>query len=269
MSIAVRRSLAKQLKQFREASGKSVADVVSTRIVAKSTLGAIENAERPIKVSHVMSLCSFYNIDSETTARLVGMTGTTEKGWWEGRSEGAGSRDGFFSQLESEADRVCTYDAELLYGLLQTPAYHRAVQAADPSRPDGSGERDVDLQRERQLATLGRTPPLAVTTVVNEAVLLREVGGRAVAAELKEHLRQLNTRPNIDLSVLPLDAGPHAAMRGPFRIIGFDEPDTPDVVYLETYEGVRYLEDEERIRTYRERFADLRRRAVDLADFLR
>jgi hypothetical protein len=269
MSIAVRRALSKALVRARLEAGKSVADVVVTGIVAKSTLQSIEGAERPIKVAHVMSLCQIYNVDAETTAELVRMAKNVEKGWWEDFRDVLHPKFLFFVQLESAADRVFTYDSELLYGLLQTPAYHRAVHAGDPALSEDSADREVEFRSGRQRATLGREPALTITSIINEAVLVREVGGEKVMAEQRTHLLELNSRPNIDLFVVPWSAGAHAAMRGPFQIMGFDHPDNPDVAYLETYEGVRYLEEDDRIQEYRDRIDHLRHHTVTIEEYLK
>ena len=127
---------------------------------------------------------------------------------------------------------------------------------------------DVELL-ERQRATLSRTPPMRIATVMNEAVLTREVGGRKVMAELREHLLKLTSQPAVDLHVLPWHSGAHAAMGGPFQIVSFDDPDNPDVGYLETYEGVRYLEGADRLQTYRDRFDHVLRQSVPLEEYLR
>ena len=269
MSIAVRRALAKALHRLRDEAGKSVADVITTGVMAKSTLQSIEDAKRPIKVTHVMSLCLVYGVDEETTAELVKMAKNVEKGWWEDFRDVLDPKFLTFVQLESAADRAHTYDSELLYGLLQTPAYHRAVHAADPAAAPGSADREVAFRSERQRAALERDPALQVSSIINEGVLAREVGGKKVMAEQREHLLELNRRPNIELFVVPWSAGSHAAVKGPFQVMGFDHPDNPDVYYLETYEGVRYGEEADRIQEYRDRIDHLRRHTVTIEEYLR
>jgi hypothetical protein len=268
MSIAVRRSLARQLNQLRLSASKSVADVDQTKIVSKTKLLAIEGAERKIKVSDVMSLCLLYGADPETSARLAKMALNDEKGWWEDFSDVVNPRFRFFVELESAADRVFTYDAELLYGLLQTPAYHRAIFEVDPNPTVDYADRQVQFRAERQKATLGRTAPLHVTAILNEAILLRQVGGEDVMAEQRDHLLRLSRQPNVGLYVVPWEAGAHAAMSGPFKIVSFDAPNNPDVVYLETSLGVRYVEEDDRLQMYRDRFDRVRAHAIPLEEYM-
>jgi hypothetical protein len=245
-----------------------VADVDQTKIVSKTKLLAIEGAERKIKVSDVMSLCLLYGADPETSARLAKMALNDQKGWWEDYSDVMSPRFRFFVELESAADRVFTYDSELLYGLLQTPAYHRAIREADPSLPAELADREVQFRIDRQKATLGRNHPFDVTAIINEAVLVRQVGGRVVMAEQRDHLLKLSRQPNVGLYVLPWDAGAHAAMSGPFKIVSFDAPNNPDVVYLETSLGVRYVEEDDRLQLYRDRFDQVRVHAIPLEEYM-
>ena len=47
--------------------------------------------------------------------------------------------------------------------------------------------------------------------------------------------------------MLPFSVGAHAAMAGAFRILDFDDPDDPDVVYLESHVGALYLEEQHEV----------------------
>jgi hypothetical protein len=87
--------------------------------------------------------------------------------------------------------------------------------------------------------------------------------------ELRENLLKLNAQPTINLHVLKWNAGAHAAMGGLLQILSFDDPDTPDLGYLETYESVRYLEGNGKIRAYRARFNHVLRQSVPLEEYLR
>jgi hypothetical protein len=234
------------------------------------TLRKMERAEHRIKPNYVNQLCQLYGVDRETTQLLLGMAKNVESGgWWENFADVLNPKFRFYVRLEAEANRMDGYHAELPYGVLQTPAYHRAIFEANPVVDPTSVDREIEFRQERQRNTLGRTPPLRIRTVLNEAVLAREVGGPTVMAELREHLLKLTQRPSIDVFVLPWQAGEHAAMGGPFQIVGFDAHETPDVVYLENYEGVLFLEAGARVRGYRDRFDRVLRQSVPLEEYLR
>lgn len=264
--MAMRRALAAQLQECRFASGKSVADVAETGIVARSTLQSIEAAERPIKVSNVIALCDLYGVDMETRQEFVKMAQIKDPGWWEAFKDVLNPRFRFYLQLEVAASSAITYDAELLYGLLQTPGYHRALIDADPyAQP---AEREIQLRQERQQATLQRTPaPLRIRTVINEAVLLREIGSPAVMTELRDHLLQLNQQPNIELTVLPWTAGAHAAIGSAFQVVSFDEPHNPSVAYMENLSGVLYTEEKDAVGRFVNRFELVALQSIPIEEY--
>ena len=72
--------------------------------------------------------------------------------------------------------------------------------------------------------------------------------------------------PNVKLQVLPFQAGAHASMNGQFVIIGFREPASLDVTYLETASAKVWLERECDTDRYRRLFDSLRRTALSPED---
>ena len=64
-------------------------------------------------------------------------------------------------------------------------------------------------------------------------------GSPAILADQLRHLVPLGEAEHVDLLVLPFSAGAHPAMAGAFRILDFDDPDDPDVVYLESQVGAQ------------------------------
>ncbi|MBO0869292.1 MAG: hypothetical protein J2P15_12050, partial [Micromonosporaceae bacterium] len=84
--------------------------------------------------------------------------------------------------------------------------------------------------------------------------LTRPVGGARVLAGQLAHLRQLDRRAHLEILVLPWSAGAHAAMAGAFRILDFDDPEDPDVVYLEPHVAAWYMERPAEVAEYRRVF---------------
>jgi hypothetical protein len=130
-----------------------------------------------------------------------------------------------------------------LLSALQTADYARAVFRASPKHKDEEAiEHQVALRLERQERLFGRNPGPRLVTVLGEEVLARPVGGADVLQAQVEHLRKLDRRENVEIRVLPLSTGAHAAMEGAFQILDFHDPDDPNIVYLEAHVGARYLQ---------------------------
>jgi hypothetical protein len=193
-----------------------------------------------------------------------------KKGWWHAYNE---VFTGSFVGLESDASFLHTHQGLLVPGLLQTEAYTRAVIRA--IRPD-SAEADVELRvrgrvNRQKLITEEPNPP-EYWAVLDEAVLLRTVGGPEVMREQLKKLVELAALPNVTLQVVPFSAGAHAGMEAPFLILGFPEQADPDVVYVENTTSGVYLEQPEDVHRYTLMFDHLRAAAlkpddtVDLVD---
>jgi transcriptional regulator with XRE-family HTH domain len=265
-SVVVRRSLGRRLKALRLAAGKTQADVAPVASIAK--LKRIEAGQVAQRMADVRTLCFMYHADEVTTEQLVEMTLITENGWWEDYSDLMPSGFRMYVELEAAATSITTWDSELIHGLLQTPAYHRAVFEAEAWPSPDAGERQVQLRAERQRAAFDRTPPLRLYAVIGAGALARQVGSEKVMAEQRQHLLELSRRPHVELYVLPWQAGAHAAMKGAFTVLGFDNPDDPDVVYLETVAGGRYIEQPDMLTRYRQDFDRVRDQSVPFEEYL-
>ncbi|WP_229927958.1 DUF5753 domain-containing protein [Kitasatospora indigofera] len=121
------------------------------------------------------------------------------------------------------------------------------------------------MRLARQNATLQREDPLKLWAIVDEAVLRRVVGSRAVMAK---QLHQLVTRskdPHVTLQVVPFEAGAHPGVLGSFVVLEFPVRNDLDVVYTETLTSSLYLERDEDVSTYNQAFDRLRAAALDVA----
>jgi transcriptional regulator with XRE-family HTH domain len=269
-SVVVRKSLGRQLKALRLSAGKSTADVATSGVSSTSKLQRIEAGSAPVKLVDVWGLCRLYGVDEATTDRLAEMAkNSSEKGWWE---EYGGIIPAWFStyvELEAAASRLLAYDPELVHGLLQTPAYHRALIAVDPERSAESADEQIRLRGQRQNAAFDRLQPLQVTVILGEGALARLVGGAEVMAEQKLRLLEVSQQNNVDVRVLTWDAGAHVAMKGAFNVLTFDTDDEhPDIVYLETLAGGRYIEDEDIAARYQRNFGLILDQSISIREYM-
>jgi transcriptional regulator with XRE-family HTH domain len=268
-STVVRRQLGRRLRRLREAAGKTERDIEEAQLASRAKLWRIESGKSPIKVADVRALCWLYGADQPTTDALAGLAaGTTAQGWWEDYGDVLPGWFSLYLGLEAAATEIRIYDPELVHGLLQTPEYVRALrQASNPGGDDDDIRRQIKLRRERQHILNNRTPPLRVIAVLGAGVLARQVGGPEVMTEQIERLHVLAQRDNIDIRVLPWEAGAHAAMVGAFTILDFDDPDDPAVVYLETQTGARYLEKADELAEYRRIFELTYEKTVSIEEY--
>ncbi|MER6103544.1 helix-turn-helix transcriptional regulator [Streptomyces sp. NPDC001832] len=135
-----------------------------------------------------------------------------------------------YAEMESCAVYISTYQAQLVYGLLQTEEYARALLGVDhPSKVDEM----VAARLDRQRILKGDNPP-ALWVVLSEAALLQEVGGRGVMRAQLAQLLDFRDDPWVQIQVLPFSVGQHTGMMGSFTLLRFD--DDPDLFYVESYD---------------------------------
>ncbi|WP_436494429.1 DUF5753 domain-containing protein [Actinokineospora sp. HUAS TT18] len=120
------------------------------------------------------------------------------------------------------------FNACAVPGLLQTPAYARAMHAAagiSGAHLDGM----VEARMERQAVLTKRGAPRYIV-IVDEVVLHRGFGGRDVMAQQLSWLAGCARQKHIDFHVIPFRRGGYANS-GPFLMSGY--LDKPPVVHLE------------------------------------
>ncbi|MBC2865611.1 helix-turn-helix domain-containing protein [Streptomyces mexicanus] len=145
------------------------------------------------------------------------------------------------AEAEAQATAIREYAPQLIPGLLQTPAYARAVcRAYDPTAPEERIDQLVRGRLERARILDDPTSPV-LWAVLDEAALRRVTGGREVMAEALRHVADLARRGRVIVQVLPFEAGAHAAMEGAIKLMDFE--DAPPLVYFEG-PGTGRLEDD-------------------------
>src|SRR5260370_42512880 len=77
---------------------------------------------------------------------------------------------------------------------------------------------------------------------MDETVLRRSAGSRAVMRAQLGRLIDASEQPGITLQVLPFAAGPHPAMHGLFYVFRFPAPELPDIVYGQNMTSAFYLD---------------------------
>ncbi|GAA1151521.1 helix-turn-helix domain-containing protein [Streptomyces javensis] len=136
-----------------------------------------------------------------------------------------------FMAYSERAVSIRQYAAHVVPGLLQTEDYARAVLRVGLSLTSEEQLEDrvtARLRRQERLTSPDR-PELWV--VLDEAVLLRPIGGRAVMREQLARLLDAAMEPHITVQVLPFDQAEHDVMGGSLTVL--TSPDETEVAYTE------------------------------------
>jgi hypothetical protein len=140
--------------------------------------------------------------------------------------------------MEEAAQSIRVYESNFIPGLLQTEEYATAVVSLG-ELPAEQVARIVMLRKERQRRF--REGKLKLWVLLDEAALRRPLAGIEVQLQQLRYLQEASTSPALTLQILPPQAGGHAVPTG-FTILGFAEPDLPDIVYLEQLTSAVYLD---------------------------
>ncbi|MEU7063921.1 helix-turn-helix transcriptional regulator [Streptomyces sp. NPDC046161] len=257
-----RRRLGSELRRLRQAGGMTTQQVAQRLLISQPKISLLENGRRIIKPRDVRDLCLLYGVQDQRLVddlmRLARDSG--RQGWWNDYGDIA---YGAYIGLEAEAAAIRTFEPLMVPGLLQTPAYARAIIAG--TIPHASGDQaatrlQVRLRRQDRLTAPDN--PLRLWAVLDEAALRRVVGSRKVMREQLEHLNNLGDRPHITVQVLPHEVGAHPGVSGQFSLLEFSDAADGSVVYLERFTSDLYLEKRSDVRLYSDMYAHVQAKAL-------
>ncbi|SCL53050.1 helix-turn-helix domain-containing protein [Micromonospora chersina] len=240
----LRMLLGAQLRRLREAAGVSRESAGWEIRSSESKISRMELGRVGFKERDVADLLTLYGVTApdERAALLTLARDANSPGWWHRYGDVLPGWFQSYLGLEAAAALIRTYEVQFVPGLLQTPAYARAViLLGHRGAPPAEVERRVSLRMERQ-ELLRRSDPPQLWAVVDEAALRRPVGGREVMRGQLDALIEASGAPHVRLQIVPFDAGGHAAAGGAFSILRFGDQDLPDIVYIEQLTSAVYLD---------------------------
>jgi hypothetical protein len=224
----------------------------------------IENGTVGISTNDLRALLRYYGIvDNDQVAELVALARAARERsfWWSGYREVAPPGLLQLIGYESSAFVVRTFETLLVPGLLQTEEYARTII----KEFEGSAkhlETLVEIRMKRQELLDQADPPL-LFFILDEAVVRRLIGGKAVMRRQIRRLIEAADRPNVTIEVVPFAAGAHPGLKGPFVVIELPDPEDDDVLYLEGTQGDVVSRDfRDEVVTHREEFEVLRKASL-------
>ncbi|MBT2408686.1 MULTISPECIES: helix-turn-helix transcriptional regulator, partial [unclassified Streptomyces] len=195
-SRTVRQLLGVRMKALRKAAKLTIAQVVAKGAVSSdAVLSRIETGNPKVNVNHALinRLLKCYEVTDQDALRSVRLRVeqllSDAKPRWAAHD---GLVAGDFADLlhmEAAADRITVFETMFVTGMLQTPAYMDAVMTHPclSEQEREQADRRQRLRKERQRLLESADAP-EFTAIIDEAVLHRTVGSRAV---MREQLRTL------------------------------------------------------------------------------
>ncbi|MFJ6784285.1 Scr1 family TA system antitoxin-like transcriptional regulator [Streptomyces yangpuensis] len=238
-----------ELRRLREEAGLNQAQLGSIVFCTGSLIGQIETTRR-VPTRDFSERVDAALGTGGVFSRLVGLVLRHQLPTWFQP----------YAEMEARAAYISTFQAQLVYGLLQTEEYARAVLGVrNEERLDARSAARMERQR-----ILDRENPPLVWVVLSEAVLHQEIGGRDVMRNQLAHLLDLRRREWVKVQILPFEAGAHAGLPGTFTVLRFD--DDPDIVYTEDFVQGHMTANPQALREGSLRYDHLQAAALSLED---
>ncbi|WP_405824166.1 helix-turn-helix domain-containing protein [Streptomyces sp. NBC_01390] len=169
-----------------------------------------------------------------------------------------------WARLEKVAVSLCTYECRLVPGLLQSEGYARAVfEGTIPVITDEELETLLAVRMERQRMLYER-PTVPFSFIVEEHVFRRRFGNVEQMRELLDHVLEHSAPRNVTLQVVPLEAGLHACLDGPVRLL--ETLEGRRFAYSEGQQNGRLIADVKEVSLLQQRYDTLRSQALNPED---
>ncbi|MDQ7803657.1 helix-turn-helix transcriptional regulator [Amycolatopsis sp. A133] len=242
------RALGFGLRTCREARNLGVRQLARIIGVHAQELSNWEYGKRIPKVEQVALLMGALVVEPGERARLLELARTaTEPGWLEKMVPGVAPSVSSYAEHERAATAIFDWEPTVIPGLLQTPAYVRALMGGRGLSPERI-EKVVQSRLARREA-LTRYDPLDYHVLVGEVAVRADVGDAQVMAEQLRHMLKVAVRRNIRLQVMPLQLKP---ADGPFHNFAvLDYIALPSIVFVELHHASAYLYDDDQVASYR------------------
>jgi transcriptional regulator with XRE-family HTH domain len=257
------RELGMRLRSLRMERGLSVEEVAESLLSPPSRIRQLEaGASLPTKTD-LSELRVLFKLHGATADQLTEMAREArQQGWWADYQD---LRVPYIG-LEQHASSITSYTMQYFPALLQTAAYARAIiTAIVPQIEPKILEERVEARLRRQ-HVLNSPNTLRYVVLLDEAVLRRPVGGRAVIYKQLDKVLTVIRTHKVDLRIVPFEHGASLAQDSNFVVLQFNEPGPLPVVYVEGLAAYHLLDDKQDVSRYLEEIERLKQSALDLSD---
>lgn len=227
------------LRAAREAKGLTQRQVAKALDWSMAKVNRIEAGEVNVSVTDLQALLRLFEVaDPDVIAELTEHARTArQRGWWDEPEYREHLTPAHLQSIQFQmvATDIRSFLPTLIPGPLQTHRYASAIVGAlrdTLSEQDQQVVLDARMRQRHQL--LNREDPPTYLVILDESVLLREVGGPGVMSEQLYDLLGNVRAGRVTVRIIPLTNATVAAAYGLFTIFTSEDE---DALYLETHRG--------------------------------
>lgn len=243
--VRVRR-VSSELRELRLRSGLAAEEVARSLGMSMSKLSRMETGQRGLYPDDVAALLGLYRVPAERREELLALVRNgANRNWWQVQDGRLPAMWEDLIRFEKEAVAIHNYETMVVPGLLQTSEYAAALaEGTDPDLTPRDIETLVTARMSRQMIFDSAKAP-HFEFLVEQSILSRPVGSAGLMYRQLRHLISATSRENVTLLVLPLAAGVHPGVEGPFVLLEFEHH--ADLVFLENRWSSAFLEEVEHV----------------------
>ncbi|MFH9571139.1 helix-turn-helix domain-containing protein [Streptomyces sp. NPDC017454] len=239
----------KELRWQRERAGLSLEALVEGSFYGKSYLSDIEHGQRRMPLDL-----------ARHADQVLGTDGFFERRCEDVRQARRAGHAEYFEQVleaETRAKAIEEWCPSLFPGLLQTPAYARAVVlATHPLSLDEDVEPKVSARMARASLFEEDHHTPSYWAILHESLLVHPILPPREMAEQLDRVVELAERRRIVPQIVLRTCGPHPFMVGTAKLLTF--PDAPPLVYTESLHSGVTIDDPALVEEYRKSYDRLR-----------
>ncbi|NDZ76993.1 helix-turn-helix domain-containing protein [Streptomyces sp. SID10853] len=265
-----RRELGKELRKLREKKDLTLQDVGKSLKFSHTKLARVELGENDLpRVADLEALMVLYELDSkddrETLLQLHRESLSKEP--WTPYRHVMPSKMPTYRGLEQDAKAMRAFEPAVVFGLLQTEAYARALfllaKPVDETRTEFV-ETNVRLRMERRELITRDDNPLQLRVIMDEASVRRMVAGPDVMRAQYDLIAELNQLDNVIIQILQNSV---VSYRAQSNFILLDFPDALDpIAQVDMPDTISVTDSANTVQNYIRRFDAMRESALAPAE---
>ncbi len=252
-----RRRLRLALRRLREAKGVTQGQIAEALEWSLSKVNRIESGDVTISNTDLRALLGLLGVTESATIEQFtdDARASRRRGWWDEQQYREHLTPATLQvlQFETEATAIRVFQPTLFPGLLQTPEYAKAVLERWQERlSDAATSTRLAVRLRRPAQVLDRPDPPTYLLIIEESVVMRDVGGPEVMAGELRHALASSRADRAIIRVLPL-ARSAMSMLGAFTIFDLGDEENA-VLYRESAWGDEIVHSSDEIGLHRQTF---------------
>lgn len=236
------RAIGKQIKVLRIRAGLSQKELAALTHCGEDLISAMERGVRTPQPEFLELADPLLGADDVLIAAIDDVreaqkrSRTRHPEWYRG-----------YASLEALAVQLYVYTNQSVPGLLQTEAYAQAMFAQwKPLLSEETVEKRVADRLARQ-QIFDPWPSPTFSFILDESVLLRPIGGKAVHEEQLRKLLRIGRMRTVQLQVMPLARAEQPSLDGPFTLLTAEKQQQVAYMEIHTYPRLITVLDEVRV----------------------